>query len=192
MNTPKLKTDRLILRGIKSNDIFGYSEIFSDSETMKLFGGSILGSDLEMIDVVRRTKKERENNISFFWSIVPKIEKEFAGFIRLMNYESDYFDLSYRSMGEHKNSSEFKKYIDRAGWEMDYALLKRYRGQGYMTEVIKHILDYAVMENMQPIYAKVNSMENIATIKVLQKNNFIELLPQMGKNGKLGMIYKKK
>ena len=45
MSTPKLKTERLILRGIKSNDIFGYSEILTDKETMKLFGGPTLGSD---------------------------------------------------------------------------------------------------------------------------------------------------
>jgi [ribosomal protein S5]-alanine N-acetyltransferase len=190
MNTPKLTTDRLILRAIKSNDIFGYSEIFSDKETMKLFGGPISGSDLEMIDVVQRMQKEREANISFFWSIVPIIEKEFAGFIRLMNYQSSYFDLSYQSMGVLKDSPEFKEHIDRLGWEMDYALLKRFRGNGYMSEAINTILNFAADENLSPIYAKVNSLENMATIKVLKKNGFRELLPQMSESGKTGMIYK--
>ncbi|MBI1228337.1 MAG: GNAT family N-acetyltransferase [Bacteroidetes bacterium] len=191
MNTPKINTDRLILRGIKSNDIFGYSEIFSDQETMELFGGPITGSDLEMIDVVQRMQKERENNISYFWSIVPIVEKEFAGFIRLMNYQSGYFDLSYQSMGEHINSPEFRKHIDREGWEVDYALLKRFRGYGYMSEALNSILKFANDEYLSPIYAKVNSMENLATIKVLKKNEFSEVLPQMSKGGKIGMIYKK-
>lgn len=191
MSTPKFKTDRLILRGIKSNDIFGYSEILSNAETMKLFGGPTLGSDLEMINFVQQMQKEREKNISFFWSIVPKIEKEFAGFVRLMNYESMYFDSSYQSMGDYKDSSEFRKYIDRKGWEIDYALLERYRGNGIMTEAVTTILNFAISEGLSPIYAKVNSMENLATIKVLQKNDFKELLPQMGQEGKLGMIYKK-
>ena len=136
-------------------------------------------------------QKEREQNISFFWSIVPKFEKEFAGFIRLMNYESKYFDSSFRSMGEHKDSIEFKSYIDRKGWEVDYALLERYRGKGIMTEALITIFDFALNEGLRPIYAKVNSMDNSATIKVLLKNNFKELLPQMGEGGKLGMIYKK-
>ena len=66
MSTPKLKTERLILRGIKSNDIFGYSEILTDMETMKLFGGPTLSSDLEMINFVQQMQKEREQNISLF------------------------------------------------------------------------------------------------------------------------------
>jgi len=191
MKTPKIKTERLILREIKPKDIFGYSEILADKETMNLYGGSTLGSDLEIKNFVNQMRKQRIQNFSFFWSIVPKIENEFTGFIRLLNYESKYYDLSYGSMGEYRDSTEFNSYIKRQGWEVDYALLERHRGKGFMTEAIIAILDFAKIENLQPIYAKVNSMENIPTIRVLEKNNFQELLPQMGKDGKLGMIYKK-
>lgn len=190
MSTPKLKSERLILRAIKSNDIFGYSEIFSDEETMQLFGGPTKRSDLEMVDVVSRMRKERENNISFFWSIVPKDNLEFAGFIRLMNYQSKYFDSSFQAMGAKRNSNEFMSYINRNGWETDYALLKRFRGQGIMSEALKMVINFTKDEGLSPIYAKVNSIENKATIGVLMNNRFQDLLPQMNEKGGLGMIYK--
>lgn len=192
MNTPKFKTQRLILRGIKSDDLFGYSEILSDLETMRLFGGATLRNDLEIIDLVDTIRKERERNISFFWSIIPKIEKEFAGFVRLMNYESIYFDTSYQSMGDYKNSLDFSKYINRKGWEIEYVLLKKFRRNGFMTETLNAILEFASNEKLFPIYAKVNSIDNLATIKLLQKNTFLEVLPLMSKDGKLGMIYERK
>jgi RimJ/RimL family protein N-acetyltransferase len=44
----KIVTDRLTLREIKSKDIFGYSEIFSDKETMEQFGASTINNDLEI------------------------------------------------------------------------------------------------------------------------------------------------
>ena len=46
--TPKLSTEKLILREIKINDLFGIYEIMSDDETMKLFGGPVLKNDLEI------------------------------------------------------------------------------------------------------------------------------------------------
>ena len=111
--TPKLLTERLILREIKGNDIFGYSEILSDSETMKLFGGPLLTNDLDNKDFVQRMKAEREKGISYFWTITLKDEKEFIGFVRLMSYNSSYYDASFSSIGEHRFDTEFLKYFDR-------------------------------------------------------------------------------
>ena len=73
----------------------------------------------------------------FFSSSTELEEREFIGFIRLMNYESNYFDLSYQSMGSYKDSYEFSKFIQRNGWEMDYALLPEYRGRGIMTSICR-------------------------------------------------------
>ena len=76
--TPKLLTERLILREIKGNDIFGYYEILSDPQTMKLFGGPFLTNDLDNKDFVQRMKSEREKGISYLWTITLKEEKEFV------------------------------------------------------------------------------------------------------------------
>jgi len=187
----KIYTDRLMLREIKSKDVFGYAELFTDSETMKLFGGSTVSSDLEIKDVIQQKRHEEDEGISFFWTITLAKEREFIGFIRLMSYNSIYFDLSFEIMGALKDSPNFLKYIDREnGWEIHYALLKDYRNKGIMTESIFAIFNFCRENNISPIYAKVNSIENKSTVSVLLKTGFKEHLTQTNLEGKLGMIYK--
>ena len=119
--TPKLSTEKLILREIKINDLFGIYEIMSDDETMKLFGGPVLTNDLEIKDFIQIVKSEREDGISYFWSIILREEKEFVGFIRLKSYNSKYYDSAFSSIGTHRFDNEFVKYFDRTnGWEIDY------------------------------------------------------------------------
>jgi RimJ/RimL family protein N-acetyltransferase len=180
--TPKFITDRLILREIKGNDLFGYYEILSNKETMRLFGGPILANDLDNKDFVQRMKKEREEGICYFWSITLKEEKEFIGFVRLMSYNSKYYNASFSSMGEYMFDNEFLKYFDRTnGWEIDYALLEKHRNKGIMQEAVGSVLNYCGLENISPVYAKVNSLTNIATVKVLEHHGFKDHLPQIDK-----------
>lgn len=187
----KIVTDRLTLREIKSKDIFGYSELFADKETMELFGGPAITNDLEIADIIQQKRKEFENGVSIFWTITETEEREFIGFIRLMSYNSYYFDASFESMVVLRNSPELLRYIDRKnGWELDYALLKDYRNKGFMTEAISAVQDYCRDNSINIVYAKVNSIENKATIAVLVKNGFAEHLPQANHKGGLGMIYK--
>lgn len=187
----KLVTDNLTLREIKAKDVFGYSELFADKETMDLFGGPTVNNDLEISDVIATKRKEYENGTALFWTITEKEEREFIGFVRLMSYDSYYFDASFSSMGELRNSPELLNYIDKEnGWEIDYALLKEFRNKGFMTEALSAVFDYCKTNSIRVIYAKVNSMENKATTAVLLKNDFVEHLPQADQKGGLGMIYK--
>ena len=187
----KLITDHLTLREIKAKDVFGYSELFADKETMDLFGGPTVNNDLEISDVIATKRKEYENGTALFWTITETEEREFIGFVRLMSYDSYYFDASFSSMGELRNSPELLNYIDKQnGWEIDYALLKEFRNKGFMSEAISAVLDYCTTNSIRVIYAKVNSMENKATTAVLLKNDFVEHLPQANQKGGLGMIYK--
>jgi ribosomal-protein-alanine N-acetyltransferase len=190
MSVPRLNTDRLLLREIKSKDIFEYSELFSDQETMDLFGGPPISNDLEIKNTIIRLNREYEKGQSIFWVITLTNDKEFIGFIRLMSYNSFYFDASYEVMGDMKHGQEFLQYIDKDnGWEIDYALLKQYRRRGIMTEALVSVFGYCRQVGIKPVYAKVNSITNKSTIGVLKKNNFKELLPQANNKGELGMIY---
>lgn len=181
--TPKLTTERLILREIKGNDLFGYFEIRSDQETMKLFGGPTLMSDLDSKDFVQQMRFEREKNISYFWTIVLKEEKEFIGFVRMMSYNSAYFDASFSVMGEHINDPEFLQYFDRQnGWEIDYAIFKSQRGKGIMKEAVGAVLEFCRTKNISPVYAKVNHMSNEATVSVLVYHNFQKHIPLLDLN----------
>lgn len=187
----KLETNNLTLREIKAKDVFGYSELFADKETMDLFGGATVNNDLEVSDVIATKRKEYENRSALFWTITETEEREFIGFVRLMSYDSYYFDASFSSMGELRNSPELLNYIDKEnGWEIDYALLKEFRNKGFMTEAISAVLDYCRNNSIGVVYAKVNSLENKATIAVLIKNEFTDHLPQANQKGGLGMIYK--
>jgi len=190
MNFPKIITSRLTLREIKSKDIFAYLELFTDKETTDLFGGLPVSSESEVIDLIETIRKDFENRNLIFWVITKSDLKEFIGFIRLMSYNSYLFDISYSSMGEAKNSPEFLSYIDKEGWEIDYALLKDYRRQGIMTETLLAILKFCSENEITPIYAKVNSLSNDATVKLLKNCEFKDYLPQLNRKGGYGMIYK--
>jgi len=189
MTTPKLSNEYLLLREMKSNDIFGYYEILSDAETMQQFGGPPLNNDIERKDIVEQLKIERERNLSFFWSITLKHEREFIGFIRLLSYKSSYYDLSFSAMGEARYSDDFLNEIDRNGWEIDYVLLKEYRNKGIMKEAMGLVLDFSDSNNITPIYAKVNSVKNIPSIRVLAQNSFIQLMPLMHDNPLTNTLY---
>ena len=175
---PKLLTPRLILRQMKSNDIFGYYEMRSDKETMQLFGGPMLMNDIEIKDIVERLRRESESGISYFWTIVLKEEREFIGYVRLVSYASDYFFTSFGISAESEYYVELLKYFDRTnGWELTYALLKDERNKGIMKEALPAVLGYCEINNIGPIYAKVNHLTNKPSINVLRRNNFKEYLP---------------
>ncbi len=185
----KFVTERLTLREMKSKDIFGYSTLFSDKDTMRQFGGAPITDDLRIANVIDQKRKEEAAGISLFWTITISDEKDFIGFIRLMSYNSEYFDLSFEAMGDLRNDREFLSQVDKNGWEVDYALLKEFRNQGIMTEALGEVLKYCQEKHLKPIYAKVNSLENRATTSVLEKLAFSELLPQISNEGQMGMIY---
>lgn len=201
---PKLTTERLILREIKSNDIFGYYELFSDPQSMKLYGGPTLANDLEYKDIVQSTKSENAEGIIYFWTITLKEEKEFIGFVRLMSYNSKYYDISFSAIGEYKFDHDFLKYFDNVnGWEIDYALIKSKRCIGIMREAMGVVLEFCESKNLSPIYAKVGSLTNTASVNVLKHHSFIAHMQQINKkllekyeiktiidNKEFGMIYK--
>jgi RimJ/RimL family protein N-acetyltransferase len=191
MKQIRIETERLLLREFKSKDVFEYSEIFSDKKTMDMFGGPPLENDLDLKWTIDKARIDLESNSAFFWVVTLKSEKRFIGFIRLMSYKSDYFDRSYGAMGEYRNDPIFLQKIDKVnGWEIDYALLHDYRNYGYMTEAINNVIYHCGTLNYSPIYAKVNSMKNTPTIKVLEKVGFEEFIPLGLAGKKVGLIFK--
>lgn len=62
----KLVTDNLTLREIKAKDVFGYSELFADKETMDLFGGPTVNNDLEISDVIATKEKNMKMGLHYF------------------------------------------------------------------------------------------------------------------------------
>ncbi len=81
-------------------------------------------------------------------------------------------------MGDHINDGEFLSLVDKLnGWEIDYALLPKFRNKGIMSEAVELVIDYCNENFILPIYAKVNSLKNEASVKVLINNSFDKLMP---------------
>mgnify|MGYP000467527327 CR=1 FL=1 len=121
-----------------------------------------------------------ENNEFALKYKILREEKEFVGFIRLKSYNSKYYDSAFSSIGTHRFDNEFVKYFDRTnGWEIDYALTKSQRNKGIMREAVGAVLEFCTSENISPLYARVNSMTNSATVKILRYHGFEDHLPQV-------------
>ena len=145
-----------------------------------------------------------ENNEFAIKYKILREEKEFVGFIRLKSYNSKYYDSAFSSIGTHRFDNEFVKYFDRTnGWEIDYALTKSQRNKGIMREAVGAVLEFCTSENISPLYARVNSMTNSATVKILRYHGFEDHLPQVDpillktygakkiiKKNEMGMIFK--
>jgi RimJ/RimL family protein N-acetyltransferase len=181
--TTKLTTERFILREIKYSDNFDLLELFSDQDTMNLFGSSLIANSIDFNDFIQNSKIEIEKGVLFFWIITSKHDKSFVGFIRLMSYNGDYFNLSFASMGNRRFETEFNDKFDRNnGWEIDYAIIENKRNGGVATECLGAVLSYCELHNIRLVYAKVNSLTNIPSVKVLQKNNFKTHVPLFNKS----------
>ena len=140
----------------------------------------MITNDLDNKDFVHRMKMQREEGICYFWTITLKEEREFIGFVRLMSYNSSYYNASFSAIGAHMFDNEFLKYFDRTnGWEIDYALLENHRNKGVMREALGAVLEFCRLVNISPVYAKVNSMRNTATVNVLKHHGFQDYLPQI-------------
>ena len=178
--TPRFSTDRLVVREFKNKDLFECYELFSNSETMNLFGGSTKNTEFFHGDFGASIQEETKAEILHFWSVTLKDENIFIGFIRLMSYASYYYDVSFSSLGDQRYSTESLNYFDRKnGWEIDYALVPDMRNKGLMREAVGEILEFCANSKKYPIYAKVNSIKNTSTIKLLLHFNFKAHLPMI-------------
>ncbi|HHU55829.1 MAG TPA: GNAT family N-acetyltransferase [Acholeplasmataceae bacterium] len=150
-----IDTPRLIIRRPCITDVhFMYYNWASDPEVTKYLTWSPHES-MNVSELLIQTWINNENSLN--WIIEAKKTKEAIGSISLFN--TDY-----------KNRS----------CEVGYCLSRYYWNQGLMTECIQYIVKYAFKKGMKTINALVRE-ENIASIKVLEKNGFVE----MGKQDKL-------
>lgn len=175
----RIETENLVLRKLKLEDLFGYYEFKSDFDTMQLFGGRSIHYDKELQDFITFINEDSSKGNLLFWTITLKGMNEFIGFFRAIKYDSHLFGQSFYEVEKYAESTEFKISVDRKnGWEIDYALLPKFRGKGIMSEAADAILKYMLRDlYIKVIYAKVASIKNESSIKVLKKNLFTELFP---------------
>jgi len=147
---PFLTTERLSLRAITTEDA---SEIFflrSDKQVLQFLDRAPATSLDDAIQWIRIINEAIVNNESIVWAISLKNETKLIGTITFWNIKKEH----YRA-------------------EIGYALHPAFQGKGFMQEAMSSVLDYGFKTmKLHSVEANINP-NNAASIKLLEKNNFI-------------------
>lgn len=154
-----LETERLILREFNSSDSKGLFELNSDMKVLKYTGDKPFQSALEALRFIENYSDYKKNGFGR-WAVVSKDTKDFLGWCGLKLNNDALVDIGFRF---------FKK-----TWN-----------KGFATESAKAVLDYGFdVLNLNEIIGR-SSIENKASIRVLEKINMkfwkIENYENLGK-----------
>jgi len=147
---PLLTTDKLLLRHIDKSDV---NEIFflrSDEKVMKYIDRPPAKTTDDAYKFIQIINDLEKNNEEVTWAITLKDDLKLIGTICYWNIKKEH----YRA-------------------EIGFALHPDYWGKGIMQEALTEVLNYGFkVMNLHSIEANVNP-DNAASIKLLEKNNFI-------------------
>ncbi|MBC7861883.1 MAG: GNAT family N-acetyltransferase [Bacteroidia bacterium] len=148
---PVLETQRLCLRAIVKEDAENLFCLRSEKEVMKYINRPLPASVDEIYTLIEKIQDGIKTNQAIAWAITLKAEPgKIIG-----------------TIGYHRINAE-----DHRG-EIGYMLDKNYWRKGLVQEAMEKIIDYGFKE------MKFHSMEgiinpaNIASAKILEKNNFV-------------------
>lgn len=140
-----LETPRLILRQFTEDDALLIFELNSDPEVIKFIHEPVMTNEEQAVKVIADTILPQYKNNLGRWATHTKSNNEFIGWCGLKyRPDPDEIDLGYR----------FK----RAVW-----------GNGFATEAAKYTLDHGFNNLHLQIITGRAHIENIASIKVLEK-----------------------
>lgn len=146
----ELHTKRLLLRKMKVSDSPSLFRIWSDPDVTRFMNISSFTDENQAKDMIELLDELAQENKAVRYAIIELESNEIIG-----------------SCGF--NSIDF----ENAKVEIGYDLAKSFWGKGYATEAISALLDYAFTTlELNRIEAKVEP-ENINSIKLLQKLNFV-------------------
>ena len=153
IRTPRIETNRLLLREIQETDINDIFTCWMQDEAVSRYMCWKASNDIEETkSFVRFELEQIENDKWNRWIIILKETGEIIGTCLVFYNEED----------------------DDSHWDISYNLGKQYWGKGYITEAMKSVMGFAKqelgMEECITSYAKVN----ISSANVLHKLGFID------------------
>lgn len=153
MKTPRIETDRLLLREIQETDTNDIFNCWMQDEEVSRYMCWKASSDIaEAKSFVGFELGQLENEKWNRWIIVLKATGEIIGTCLVFYNEDD----------------------DESHWDISYNLGRKYWGKGYVTEAMKSVMEFAEhalgMEECITAYAKVN----ISSANVLHKLGFVD------------------
>ena len=146
---PVLQSERLTLRKLVISDAADLFALLSDENIGKYIDRDLRKTNKEVVEFINKRNNEIENNKSLYWAIILKKENKLIGTICLWNFS---------------NNNE--------NMEIGYELNTSYRRKGYMDEAVILVVNYGFKELKVKRLEAFVQIGNIASKKLLIKNNF--------------------
>ncbi|MFI5171996.1 MAG: GNAT family N-acetyltransferase [Chitinophagales bacterium] len=146
---PILTTAQLTLRRMTDDDAETVFITRSDPGLMRYIARAPAKSIDEVYPFIRNIDNLISNNESIMWALSLKSDLKFIGIICLWNIQKE----NHRA-------------------EIGFVLLKEHHGTGVMHEAVGAVLDYGFHTMKLHSIAGEVDPENIASIKLMEKNNF--------------------
>lgn len=148
---PILKTERLTLRQLSTDDAEAIFALRSDAEINKYLGRVPSKTIDDAINFIAKINDNIQKSNSIYWAITLTDTKTFVGTICLFEFSNE------------KNSCE-----------IGYELMTKFQGQGMMKEAAAAVIDYAFLKlQFEKIVAFTHNQNHNST-KLLAKFNFIK------------------
>ena len=148
---PILETDRLVLRSVDKNDVNEIFALRSDAEIMKFIPRPLVKNLEEALEHIASIDAKIKANEGINWAITLKGNPKLIGIIG-----------HYKIKPEHFRS------------EIGYMLSPKFNGKGIISEAVSRVIAYGFQEMKLHSIEAIIDPENIASARVLEKNNFIK------------------
>ena len=149
---PILKTQRLVLRQLSTNDADAILSLRSNDEVMKYIPRPYLKTKEDALELIAMFDDKIENGIGINWGIYFLEEPE--KLLGIIGY--------YRMKPEHYRA------------EVGYMLFPKYNGKGIISEALQKVVEYGFKDMKLHSIEAVLDPENKGSEKVLIKNGFVK------------------
>ena len=158
-----LSSPRLHLRPLQESDVDLVLELFTDPEVMEYAGGPVKDEKIRA-EMASYTRRGGDGSIGI-WCICKVDTKEAIGSIALLPLPIEADDTEWESvrMGE----------IPDGDIEIGYFLRKSEWGQGYVSEAVSCLLDFAFTGSGHEEIVAVIDPRNTASRRVLERAGFV-------------------
>ncbi|MEQ1553063.1 MAG: GNAT family N-acetyltransferase [Ferruginibacter sp.] len=146
-----VESDRLLLRQIIAADVNEIFALRSNADIMKYIPRPLCNTKDEALAYIKILQDNLEKNEACNWAITLKGNTKLIGIIG-----------HYRIRWEHYRS------------EIGYMLLPEYYAKGIATEAVKMMVDFGFNQMNMHSLEGIIAPENIASARVLEKNNFVK------------------
>ena len=143
---PKLETERIILREVNEEDLDLVFSFNADPDALRYVAREYYTHKNEAVDKLKSLQAGYHEKTGIIWTFVLKRSGESLGY-------GGFFEIS-----ENRDNTE-----------VGYGILKKYWGNGYVSEVVKELTRFGFDDmDIQRIFGRVDP-ENIPSARILEK-----------------------